>query len=325
MINELKLIQTHLGVWKLEDWTIGECAVQLNGKTGVYCLKNLITDKVLIGEGYLGGTSSRLIRHINGDSSNKVWQQDIEKHNIQNIKLDWIIIENDEIIRKIVENKLQLHFKENCYNTPRRKYPTQNELLNNIKLLTRIKNYNKSKNGCWNSGFKPKNQYSAIRLEKTQDYFHHVLMYILHYGDVCGISSVIHHKCENKKCVNPNHLELTTNIGNSHKHHKSPISRYVERIKTSRYLGVDYEDKTQTYRACSKIGGHTTCLGRYSQETQAAENRDYYLVKNNLLSSPRSTLNFHSINYNNFKPWPMYGGKINKYIYASSNIRRGIL
>ena len=33
-------------------------------------------------------------------------------------------------------------------------------------------------------------------------------------GDICGITSTIHHKCENKRCVNPQHLELVTHLEN---------------------------------------------------------------------------------------------------------------
>ena len=53
-------------------------------------------------------------------------------------------------------------------------------------------------------------------------------------------------------------------------------------------------------------------LGRYLKEENAAQNRDYYIVKNNKLN--RSRLNFYNIDYTNFIPYKNTDGKINKYL-----------
>ncbi len=357
MCKELDLIQTHLGIWKLEDWYIGTSIVQIGNKHGIYCVKNLINNKLLIGEGII---RNRLNTHLRPKSnhSNRQWMTDIKQYNKDNFKLIWIIEENNEIQRKLIENKLQIYFKDSCYNSPRREYPTREQLINDLgstnvtgkiyeNITTRLNNYIKVQrvNGfdkCWEPNLHPSTTdgYRAIRFKKY-DYMHHVLMYILHYGDICGISSVIHHKCANKKCVNPKHLELVTNIincriakncGNTEslvqslqnsnlstvqksnmlKISKETIRKYTNYIKTSKYTGVYFDKQQQSYGVVIKIDNKTKRLGFYREESQAAQNRDYYIVKNNLLHLKQSTLNFHDIDYNNFKPFLNNAGYINK-------------
>jgi hypothetical protein len=113
MCEELKLIQTHLGIWKLQDWDINVCSTQLNGKSGIYCIKNLVNNKLLIGEGILWGQKSRPNQHIRGNSGNGLWDKEIIEYGIDNFRLIWIIPEEDEVQRKLIENNLLLHFKEN--------------------------------------------------------------------------------------------------------------------------------------------------------------------------------------------------------------------
>lgn len=343
MCEELKLIQTHLGIWKLEDWDVETSSIQLNGIYGIYCIKNIVTNKVLIGEGKLGGKGSRLRSHMIGNCLNTIWKTDLKKYSKENFRLIWIIPEEDEIQRKLIENKLQIYFKDNCYNIPRRKYPTQKELLENTvsiynpyktgNIIQRLNNY--TINGdCWESNYKLRHGYGTISFNKKY-YSHHVLMYILHYGDICGISSIVHHKCNNKRCVNPEHLELTTHTENIRLHHNSDeikekiqelssqglkikeithklnlsrttVQKYIGFKTTSKYRGVGFYNEKYEARI-DKIN-----LGYYKTEVQAAEHRDYYIVKNNLLSKRGATLNFHNIDYNNFAPYQQHSGKINK-------------
>lgn len=328
MCEELKLIQTNLGIWKLQDWPVKTCSVQLPIVKGIYCIKNLITNKVLIGEGTLGGKNSRLASHINGRSQNIEWLNDLKIFNKDNFRLIWFIEENNEIKRKLIENKFQIYFKNNCYNTPRRDYPLQEELLNhqndkyhnyinNIK--ERINNYTKIQKDyvdeCWESNYlSGSGEYGKMQF-KTKTYLHHVLMYILHYGNICGVSSVIHHKCNNKKCVNPKHLELTTHIHNIKLVYDcNNTKKSVQAVLTSKYNGVCLYKKYNNFISSIGINHELLHLGYYSDEIYAAQNRDYYIVKNNLLEQRFAMLNFHNIDYYNFKPWPMQNGKINKHL-----------
>lgn len=312
MCKELNLIQTDLGIWKLKDWTISICSTQLSGLNGIYCIKNLINNKVLIGEGCLGGHNSRLRRHVLGKTDNNQWNKDIEKYGKDCFRLIWIILEENEIQRKLIENKLQLHFKDNCYNTPRRQYPSQQELLdsdivnrlNNYTMIQRVNGFDR----CWETLYYNKN-YGMVSF-KGKDYYHHVLMYILYYGNICGISSTIHHKCENKKCVNPFHLENITNIGNIHNYHKIDKT-YNINAKNFDFNGIVFRKTYKVYEAKYKSNAYIY-LGVYQNPILAAQNRDYYIVKNNLLDKKRAKLNFHNIDYTNFTPHLMNNGKINK-------------
>ncbi len=325
-MEELNLIQTHLGIWKLSEWSLDVINTQLAGKLGVYCLKNLVTGKVLIGEGKLGGDGGRPKRHFT-DSSSKIWNKDLFLHGRDNFCLDWIIEETDEVVRKILENKFQTYFSNN-YNQLRRKYPSQKELIDDTfegkyihigrqDFSTRVNQYTKIQrrdgfDECWEtfSSTSISRPYGQIRFNGTK-YKHHVLMYIFNYGDICGISSVIHHKCNNKKCVNPSHLELTTHIGNVHKYHNYEKENIPN--QTSIFLGVSRFEKQDVYQSTIRIP-EKIGLGLYKNPVHAAQNRDYYIVKNNLLSKKQGKLSFYDINYNEFSPWPQYGGKINKYL-----------
>jgi hypothetical protein len=352
MCEELKLIQTHLGVWKLEDWNVRTCRTQLVDKIGIYCIKNLINNKVLIGEGNI---SRRINSHINNNSNNTNWKQDLQKYGENNFRLIWIILEEDEIQRKLIENKLQLHFAETCYNRPRRHYPTQKELLTNTaskrhinhgNIIERINSYTKVQRNyideCWESNGREKSIYGEVTYNHKH-YGQHVLMYILHYGDICGVSSVVHHKCENKRCVNPQHLELVTNGDNIRLYHNTrnnkeycqsllskglsakqiseqlnmsyrTVCGYVDCKKSSKYKGVHFENKRGRYISRVEVSKTYKGLGTYKTEIEAAQNRDYYIVKNNIVNELNCTLNFHNIDYNNFIVHRQSGGGINKYL-----------
>jgi len=321
MCEELKLIQPYLGVWKLENWNIPTASVQLSGRMGIYCIQNLQNKRLLIGEGKLGGTGSRPKYHLLGRTMNTQFDADILAYGKNNFRLIWIIEENCEINRKVIENKIQKHFGEICYNRPRNLYPTQQELLSNIAsarhviqgdIITRINRYKKTISGCWESDFKGDSYGYGVISYKGKSYKHHVLMYILHYGDICGISSVIHHKCENKKCVNPEHLELVTHTVNIclSQQKRTPLNKEY----TSQYHGVHFS-KTNGYVASVAIEGTKTIgLGYYHEDIHAAQNRDWFVCKFGLLAKKQGTLNFHNIDYTKFKVWPMKSGKLNKVL-----------
>lgn len=231
MCTEIQLIKTSINHCNLGDISIKESCLIIaksNISHGIYIIINTKNGMMLIGEGKISGFANRPNKHIKGVTNNSKFLKDLKQYKKESFILWGIIPENNEIQRKLIENKLQIYFKDKCYNRPKRNYPTQKELLEDKgrhtkgkgeKILNRLKNYTKIQkinnfDECWESNFKPKSIYGDLAFKKIK-YLHHVLMYILHYGDICGISSVIHHKCNNKRCVNPKHLQLTTNIGNS--------------------------------------------------------------------------------------------------------------
>src|SRR5687767_7533320 len=100
-------MEKKLGIWPLCDWSLRVCANQLLGLNGVYCILNIHTNKRLIGEGNL---NIRLRKHITLNSKNTQWIRDIKRFGLTNFILEWIIREEDEIERKIIEHEFHCYF-----------------------------------------------------------------------------------------------------------------------------------------------------------------------------------------------------------------------
>ncbi len=97
---------------------------------------------------------------------------------------------------------------------------------------------------------------------------------------------------------------LNCNITHVYKHIKSEL--------TSKYMGVYYDKTKNSYVVKYQARPITTNLGSYSSEIEAAQNRDYYIVKNDLMH--KEGLNFYDINYTNFVPHKTRNGEVNKHL-----------
>ena len=69
--------------------------------------------------------------------------------------------------------------------------------------------------GCLNwTGALNSNEYGRIRIQKRMFYTHR-LAYVLFIGNISDNLSILH-KCDNPRCINPEHLFIGTLLDNSH-------------------------------------------------------------------------------------------------------------
>lgn len=68
--------------------------------------------------------------------------------------------------------------------------------------------------GCWNfTGSIADTGYGRIRFKKIDIPAHRLMAHITHKPLMSPLE-VVAHRCDNKRCINPHHLFITTNAGN---------------------------------------------------------------------------------------------------------------
>jgi hypothetical protein len=73
--------------------------------------------------------------------------------------------------------------------------------------------------GCWEwTGHVQTNGYGQMQVEEAKIAVHR-LAWMLFRGPI-PIDTDVHHRCENRRCVNPDHLELVDHYDHKREHHR---------------------------------------------------------------------------------------------------------
>lgn len=122
---------------------------------------------------------------------------------------------------------------------------------------------------CWEwtgakGGGKKKQEYGRLRL-RTKLKCAHRVSYTTFRGNIPN-DKIIDHICENKLCVNPDHLAVVDYTTNT--------SRAIDKSKTSsRYIGVSYHKGKQKWEAHLTINTEVKFLGTFITEEEAYKAR----------------------------------------------------
>lgn len=192
---------------------------------GVYVLLN--TEN---GRFYLGSSQdirNRIIRsHYsqlkNGKGITKELQNDFNKYGEQAFVGEaWFVCES---IEEAVETEYTIlsfdGFKELLYNKTFDMFDIRNVLT--IKYIEKFRGSIDKTQTCWNfTGRINKDGYGEMDVTygKSRRVLAHRFSYELHKGS-CG-RNIIGHSCNNKRCVNPEHLYITNHKDNTNYHFKS--------------------------------------------------------------------------------------------------------
>ncbi len=229
MTTKFKTTPKHIKIYSLDDYK------KLNNICGVYTF--LDKNKKVIYIGSSCNIGQRIRQHIYDKKSNKRLSKAWENNKITHTGL----------LRKC-KNTLEALQKEDYYIE---RWP--NPLLNGSCVLkinsgdfsdrfikrfwTKVET--KENNECWLwNGYIDK-QYGRISYNKKM-YLAHRISFILANPSIKLGAGIIRHKCDNKSCVNPNHLEIGSQQDNMRD--KSNVKKY-KGFGEEKYLTEWFEDK----------------------------------------------------------------------------------
>lgn len=193
---------------------------------------------------YIGSSCDIMVRiksHSNDLRKNKHYNKDLQDA-YKNCSVKYYIIDlcDEEDLLRIENDFINSYCSGNLFN----KWSNNNEDISKVldRASERINgdNYDITKDGCWVWKKKSKQGYGKdIKIQTAQDKSLEKDIYYIrphrasYYKYNNEYPELIRHKCNNKRCVNPDHLE-------SGSHSQNSKDKHVEKWKLFRKKWVEY-------------------------------------------------------------------------------------
>jgi len=214
---------------------------------GVYGICNKYDDKVYIGHSNIG-IGQRIKQHYNNLQNKKHHNLALQRNwtiqdtlgHIDQFYIIVIFTSSDEQLNSKKEQEYIIGLGDLTYN--KNKHHVAPPKLTDDKILdiwtkinwTKINKQEIEK--CWEwIGTTDRNGYGSLQINKKY-YLAHRLIYYFHYN-VWPNGLVVRHKCDNRKCCNPHHLELGTDKDNA----RDTINRGRNNPAKSRFTEQDVD------------------------------------------------------------------------------------
>lgn len=146
---------------------------------------------------------------------------------------------------------------------------------------------------CWEWDASINNSgYGVFRMGGNKSILAHRVAYEIINGEIDNDNNICH-KCDNPKCVNPDHLFSGTQADNM----KDMCEKNRHRIqgRCSKHIGVSFRKDTNKWFAYVYINGKYKKLRSFFSEIEARDFREKYITDNNLVLLIPNTNKFSTL------------------------------